>query len=154
MRKRSSYRPKPIMLDAVSWVIQGNLPASVATDTMMLVRIKNHGALTDICQGRGTPESIFTLSHALITTQSLAQREIGTDWLPEIEAAQNALLALAERGNVTGKYIFRAEEKNALTLAMEVHDAQLDGCTVKQLEDAILAAKQAIKCGHWRKETI
>ena len=57
----------------------------------------------------------------------------GTEYSAEIRAGQDALLAVARRE----RFILKPEELNALNLAMEVHDAQLDVCTVVQLERAI-----------------
>jgi hypothetical protein len=62
---------------------------------------------------------------------------IGDDWKDEIRAAQDALLAVGRRGVETGKFILRGPELTSFNLAMEVHDAQLDACTVAELEKAI-----------------
>ena len=62
---------------------------------------------------------------------------IGDDWKDEIRAAQDALLAMGRRGVETGKFILRGPELTTFNLAMEIHDAQLDACTVSELEKAI-----------------
>jgi hypothetical protein len=70
-------------------------------------------------------------------TEALAMMRIGEDWKDEIRAAQDALLAMGRRGVETGKFILRGPELSIFNLAMEIHDAQLDACTVSELEKAI-----------------
>ena len=74
---------------------------------------------------------------ALNMTEALALMRIGEDWKVEIRAAQDALFAVGSRGAETGKFILRGPELTALNLGMEIHDAQLDACTVSELERAM-----------------
>ncbi|WP_442776895.1 hypothetical protein [Sphaerotilus montanus] len=59
MRKRSKYRPKGVRLDAVSWVINGMKPVTVATDEILTLRIKNHMAL-DVLRTGGVESPTWT----------------------------------------------------------------------------------------------
>jgi hypothetical protein len=52
---------------------------------------------------------------------------------------------MAVRGLETEKFLFRGPEMQAVNLAMDVHDVQLEESTVKQLEDmADFVAKQVV----------
>lgn len=75
---------------------------------------------------------------------------IGDDWKDEIRAAQDALLAVGRRGVETGKFILRGPELTSFNLAMEIHDAQLDACTVAELEKAIEVVETITKNKHAR----
>jgi len=145
MRKRSRYRPKPIIVDVMSHIKQGELPATAAETTIRRLRVANHGAMDLLIRGAGTYQDTMTLRHMLITAKALAKHKHGRDWLPKLVQAEAELKALQARG---GRYIMRAQEITALNLALQVHDLQIDDCTVKQLEDAIDAAKNALRCGH------
>jgi hypothetical protein len=70
---------------------------------------------------------------------------IGDDWKDEIRAAQDALLAMGRRGVETGKFILRGPELTSFNLAMEIHDAQLDACTVAELEKAMDVVEAIVK---------
>lgn len=144
-KKNKKYKPKPIVFDVMAYIKQGALPAKVATSTIQRHRLCAHGSMDLLTHGKGTIHDVDVLSHMLTTAMALAMHTIGRDWLPELKQARQALEALESRG---GNYIMRASEITALNLAIEIHDSQLDGCTVKQLEDAINAAMQAIRCGH------
>ena len=70
---------------------------------------------------------------------------IGDDWKIEIRAAQDALLAVGRRGAETGKFILHGPELTSFNLAMEIHDAQLDACTVAELEKAMDVVEAIVK---------
>lgn len=138
MRKRSKYRPKPVIRDAVNYVIGGLRP--VADEEVRLVKIKNHGAIEAIRTGQATREQANFLVHAFNLANALACMGQGPDWLPEIEAAQAALQAAGERP----RFGFTGPELQAVNLAMQVHDAQLadPATTVQMLERAILGLRK------------
>jgi hypothetical protein len=135
MRKRSKYRPKGVRLDALNWVLSGLKPVSKVGDALVILKAKNHSALTEVVQGRGNRDQIDVLIAALNMCESYAIHGKGKDWLPEIKEAQDALYEMAKRGLESDKFLFRGPEMQAVNLAMEIHDAQLEESTVKQLED-------------------
>jgi len=148
MRKRSKYRPKGLILDTMTYVSSGfKKVGAISAGTTL--KIKNHEALESVRKGEGTRQDIDTLISAFNITEALAMMRIGDDWKDEIRAAQDALLAVGRRGVETGKFILRGPELTTFNLAMEIHDAQLDACTVSELEkaidivDSIVKAKQA-----------
>jgi hypothetical protein len=52
---------------------------------------------------------------------------------------------MGRRGVETGKFILRGPELTSFNLAMEIHDAQLDACTVAELERAIEFVEKVVK---------
>ena len=137
MRKRSKYRPKGILPDPVTWVMAGMKKVDEISAGTTL-KIRNHDAMNNIRLGNGTRRDVDAVIDAMNVAEALAKRGVGADWMPEIRDAQDHLLALAKRGVQNGfRFIMRAEELNALNLGMEVHDAQLDAVTVRELEQAM-----------------
>lgn len=137
MRKRSKYRPKGVIMDTMTWIRAGmkKLDEISAGTTL---KIRNHDAMNNIRLGQATRQDIDSIIDALNVTEALADRGIGEDWKPEIRAAQDALLTLARRGVANDmRFVAKGEELKALNLCMEVHDAQLEVVTVKQLEAAM-----------------
>jgi hypothetical protein len=107
---------------------------------------KNHAALDEILFGRGTMEHADILIHAFNQAEAIAKLfpEKGSDWLPEIKEAQDAVYEMGRRG-VNGKsYLFTGPEIQAVKLAMQVHDQQLEETTVKELEQSIDYVNQCI----------
>lgn len=136
MRKRSRYRPKGVLLDPLTHVLTGlNRVGSITAGTTL--KIKNHDALNTVRQGKANRDDIDILIGALNMAEALARMKIGDDWKVEIRAAQDALLSVGRRGAESGNFILRGPELIALNLGMEIHDAQLDACTISELEKAM-----------------
>ena len=145
MRKKSNYKPKGVRLDAVNWVLSGMKPVASVGDAIVVLKAKNHSALTEVVQGRGNRDQIDVLIAALNMCEAYAVHGKGKDWLPEIREAQNALYEMASRGLEKEKFVFRGPEMQAVNLAMDVHDLQLESSIVKELEDmADYVAKQIV----------
>lgn len=151
MRKRSRYRPKGVRLDVMGWVKEGMAPITTHQQAVLNLRIKNHAALTSITRGTGTRHDIDILVAAINMTEALAMNGLGTDWRAEITAAQTAILTMAQRGLAKGnRFLFTGPELNAVNLAMEIHDAQIDKASVADLEKALAKVRAEIKAGRAR----
>lgn len=145
MRKRSSYRPKRIIPDTMTWV-QAGMKKVDAIGAGTTLKIRNHDAMDMIRKGEAGRIQIDTVIDALNVAEALANRGIGEDWKPEIRVAQDAMLALARRGATNGmRFIVKGEELKALNLCMEIHDAQLEAVTVKQLETAMHDVMESLR---------
>lgn len=151
-RKRSSYKPKPVLLDNLSFVVSGLKPIDSHRSAALDLRMKNHSALLEVQQGRGTKAHVDVLIGAMNVTEALIRTaKLGNDWSPEVRAAQDALFAMAQRGAISGRFLFTGPELTAMNLAMELHDEQLNHCTVGQMERAVNYVHQMMRSGVPRK---
>jgi hypothetical protein len=146
MRKRSKYRPRQTLQDPVAWVINGFKPVSSTSEALGL-KIKNHQALFDITHGDGDKQQVDVLIAAMNMAEALylVNPYLGKEYAAEIKAGQDAIYTMAKRGVAKGKFLFTGLELQAMNLAMEVHDAQLEQCTIAELEQAIKFVYEAIK---------
>jgi len=137
MRKRSNYRPKGVILDTMNHVMRGFQPVRDHGKATTL-KIKNHQAMSCMVTGVGNRDDIDVLIAAMNVAEALAiTASLGDEYRSEITAAQNAIVSMGKRGIAKSKFLFTGPELNAMNLGMEVHDAQLDACTVGQLEKAL-----------------
>lgn len=137
MRKRSKYKPKGVIMDTVGHVL-GGFRLVQHTGKAVTLKIKNHQALASMVGGTGSREDIDILIAAMNVTEALAiTGELGHEYRAEITAAQDAILAMGKRGLERNRFLFTGPELTAMNLGMEIHDAQLDACTVAQLEKAL-----------------
>lgn len=142
MRKRSSYRPRPIMRDALGWVLQG-LKSVTETDGNVDLRIRNMSALESVAKGAATMADVDTLIAVSNMAQALKRLDLGRDWAQELRAGADAIEALRNRGRASGRFLCRGPELQAIRLLMEIHNAQLDASRVGTVERAIdIARKQ------------
>lgn len=138
MRKRSKYKPKPIRVDVMDYVKSG-LKKFDEVDVAVDLRIRNHHAMEELRLGRATKDDIDIIVGAFNMVEGFIRlrHDLGRDWEKEIRAGQDALLAVGRRGVETGRFICKAEELVAMNLVMELHDAQLDKVTIKEMEQAM-----------------
>jgi len=146
MRKRSAYKPRQVFADPVAWVINGMKPIS-STGEAIGLKIKNHQALFDITQGQGNRDRVDVLIAAMNMAEALylVNPDLGKQYKWEISAAQNAIFYMAKRGLEKDRFLFTGPEIQAMNTGMEVHDAQLDACSISELESAIKIVYEAIK---------
>lgn len=138
MRKRSKYKPKKNLVDPLTWVLAGIKPFK-EVPTSVNIRIKNHAAMDALRLGKATREDMDVLIGAFNMTEAYARLrpELGSDWITEIRDGQNALLMVARRGVFSGQFTLKASELVAMNLVIELHDAQLDQTTVRDMELAM-----------------
>jgi hypothetical protein len=146
MRKRSAYKPRQVFADPVAWVINGMKPIS-STGEAIGLKIKNHQALFDITHGDGNRDRVDVLIAAMNMAEALylVNADLGKDYADEIKDAQDAIYCMAKRGLVKDRFLFTGVEMQAINTGMEVHDAQLDACSIGELETAIKLVFEAIK---------
>lgn len=138
MRKKSKYKPKGVRLDTMAWILQGMAPLRTNEHAINL-KIKNHNALTEVVQGRGTRDQIDVLIAAMNMAEALYRTnpDLGLQYSVEVKAAQDAIFTMTRRGLDKGRFLFTGPELTAMNLGMEVHDAQLEACTIGDLEKAL-----------------
>jgi hypothetical protein len=111
------------------------------------LKIKHHQALLDFTQGNGDKDQVDVLIAAMNMAEALyiINPELGKDYESEIKAAQDAIFYMARRGLDKGRFLFTGPELQAINMGIEIHDAQLDACTISELEQAIKVVYDAIK---------
>ena len=136
MRKRSKYRPKGVRLDTMAYIKESMTPIAHHGGFLMTLKIKNHAALAALTQGRATRADIDTLIAALNICEALYRLGIGREYASVVQEGLESLRAVGSRGAANNRFILRAPEMHALNTVMELHDAQLDMCVVKDIERA------------------
>ena len=150
-KPRKKYKPKPIRLDPISWVISGFKKVAEVPDAGTNLMLKSHVSFDEIREGRGNTAHVDNLISMVNMAEALAKRQLGSDWLEEIGQAQDAIFAMAQRG-VSGKpFLFTGEELKAVQIIMELHDEQLKNCSVRTLELALEDIEREYKGNKMRK---
>lgn len=145
MRKRSKYRPKPIIQNPVAYAIESVTRLADHGEAINL-KIKNHFALDELRRGQGTRQDFDVLVAAFNVTEALAKQKLGDDWSEEIRAAQDALYTMGKRALAKDmKFVFTGPEIKAINLGMQIHDSQLDACTIGELEKAIAYVRECLR---------
>jgi hypothetical protein len=147
MKKKSKYKPRGVRLDNMSWIIAGMKKVGSLPTAGIALKLKNHEALESILRGQGTKHDVDVLINAVNMAEALIRirDDLGADWATEIKAAQDAIYTMGKRGVERGSFAFTGPEMTSLKLVMDVHDAQLDDCTVKEMERALEIVAEEIR---------
>lgn len=139
MRKRSSYKPKGVRLDNLSWIKAGFAKVGSLPKAGVDLKIKNHVAFESLLKGEATRDHVDVMIAALNMAEAMyrVNPDLGKDYSEEIKAAQDAILTMSRRGVVNDRFLFTGLEMNAVRNGLEIHDAQLDACSVRQMEQAL-----------------
>lgn len=139
MRKRSTYRPKGVRLDNMSWIKSGFKTVGSVPTAGVHLKLTNEAALDALLLGHGTGDH----SHKLRETFKMAlalpriSKKLGADWLPELKAAKDAVYAMHDRGERTGRFLFTGPEIQVVKEGIAIHTQQIEECTVQQMERAL-----------------
>lgn len=153
MRKRSKYKPRAVLANPVAWVLEGMTPVAHHDSYLIDLKIKNHGAMAALTQGRATRIEIDALIAMSNVIEALWTLGFGTEYEDVIVAGQAALIEVGRRGLTTGKFILRASEMTALNELMELHDAQMDVITIRDMDQALTVVNKRVKAGKVQRIT-
>jgi len=136
MRKKSKYRPRPMLQNPLGYVIESMTPVSQHESFLINVKIKTHMALMNMTQGKAVREDVDMLIEAVNVTEALYRLGFGTEYGDEMRNGLDALHSVGARGAKSGRFILRSQEMKALNAIIDLHDAQLEVITLKDMERA------------------
>lgn len=151
MKKRSRYRPRPVLQNPLEFVLSGLKPVRDLPGVYLEVQIKNRQALEQLRKGDAAKQDIDMLIGAFNITEALAILGLGEDWLQEINEAQTALWELARKGVERNmRFVMTAKQWEALKLVMDLHEEQLAQATVYDIEKAHDFVRKVVSQGKAR----
>jgi hypothetical protein len=125
-----------MLANPLGYVLESMTPVTKHESFLIDLKIKNHGAMTNLTQGRATREDMDALIAMINFVEALYRMGIGTEYKDVVQEGLDSLRAVGKRGVESGKFILKASEMVALNTAMELHDAQMEVITVKDMEKA------------------
>jgi hypothetical protein len=145
MRKRSKYKPKPVLLNPMGFVMENLSPVRSHTAFMLDLKIKNHAALEALTKGNATRVDIDTLVAMGNVTEAFARMGFGKDYSDVVKQGLQALRSVGARGAASNLFILKAVEMTALNEFMELHDAQMEVVTLKDMDAAIALVREEFR---------
>ncbi len=147
MRKRSNRKPRPVLANPVQWVLEGLTPMRENPEAVA-IKIRNHQAMFEMTSGNAGQREFSVIDTAMIMAGGLAKinpEKLGGHLMQEIDAAILASLAMHKRASAKGIYRFTGRELQAINLGMEIHDQQLDTCTLDELHKAVILVRPIVE---------
>lgn len=136
MKKRNKkYHPRPISRDPVSHAIHGVATLGAGQIAEMMEQIRT--AVAPLKQGKARRDDWNVICQALNIGEALALGGIGPNLLPQINAGQDALLAVGVRMVERGCTPCHGAELAAIDEALLMYRAQIGLCTQAEMGRAI-----------------
>jgi hypothetical protein len=145
MSKRKKYRPKRVLVNPVAYVLEGLTPIATRTDEVLKLKVKHHYAMASLTKGVATKEDMDRLINMGNMTEAMFRLGFGTEYADVVSQGMSALLAVCRRGAENSRFILRAEEMKALNMLLELHDAQIEIATFKDVDKAIALVERELK---------
>lgn len=142
MRKRSKYRPKGIIANPVAYVMESLVPVAKHESYLLDLKIKNSGAMAALFRGSATRDDMDALIAMSNITEALYQLGFGREYGEVCIGGREAIIAITHRATQHGRFVPTGTEITKLNLLMELHDAQMDVITIKDMERALAYARQ------------
>lgn len=101
-----------------------------------------HLAIERLRIGQPIEGDWHTLAAAVNVSMVLCERGVGEEYLPDILAAQDALLRIFDRHGKTGRWAFDGPAYQALTRAVAIHEAQAAAITRDGARAAMLEVRR------------
>lgn len=143
MRKRSSYRPRPVMLNPIKYVIEGFKPMD--PEGQMRTRLRQHDAMYALTHGQGEDDHWQAIRELLNVSVALSQTVFGGSYEEEIRAAMLAHANCGSRKVKHGKYGYAGDELAAVNAAIEIYEEQLKVVTMEEIGVALKVVDRAIR---------
>ena len=141
MRKRSKYRPKGVRLDNIGYVMTSITPVAGHESYLLDLKIKNSQAMVALMRGAAVRKDMDTLIAMSNIVEALYQLGFGAEYKDVAIDGREAILNIVHRAVTTKRFVPTAEQIKALQNLMELHDAQMDVITIKDLERALEFAR-------------
>lgn len=135
--------------DLIARAASGNTKVSAQRDSYLRIQLSNHGALEALAAGRATRLDVDQLIAARNMAEGIRSvARLGMHYRDILSVAHRALIDIGKRTLANGKPSATPEEIAALADLLALHDAQLEQCTVIQMERAVKLVKDRVRSGH------
>jgi hypothetical protein len=130
-KPRRPYKRRPVQTDAVMFLMNGDEPLDASLRTTILTTV--HASAAGLAHGSCDKESwnvlVNALNIALVLAEDAGNNEIG---LEVIYAAQNAMIAVAERYHRTQRLVFAGDELRDLNAGIALFENMVETVTKRQ----------------------
>lgn len=137
MRKKSKYKPKGVILNPIGYVIESMTPVEKHGSFLIDLKIKNHAAIAALTQGRATRADLDLIIAMVNMVEALYRMGFGKEYEEVVAEGLAAVRDVARRGVQLGRFVLKAHEMSAINTITELHDAQMEIITVKDMERAM-----------------
>jgi len=142
-KRNKKYVPKYVARNVLSTIFGGM--SGDHAEHLRTIQIRNHCALAEMAQGRGTREQWDELVGAANMANVMCEQGIGNEYRAITIAARDALLEVGKRIVKTERVILKGDELNAIREGLLCHDAQLENVRAIDVERACREVERRVR---------
>ena len=135
MRKKK-FVSKWLKTNTLEIVADRIKPLEKQNTWLLDAKLRSSSALDALMHGLATRADIDQLKAAHNMAIGLQKFDTGREYRSITKASKEAILSLAKRFQTTGRYVATGVEIKALQELLELHEAQLEICTVGEVQKA------------------
>jgi len=144
-KPRKKYRPKPVLQNPVGYVLESMMPIRNHDFPLVDLKIKNHMAMTMLLQGKAKKDNMDKLIALSNVSEALWELGFGKEYQNVCVDGRYAILSIVNRATKHGRFTPTGPEITMLNTLMELHDAQMEVITVKDMERALDLVKAKLR---------
>lgn len=145
MRKRSKYKPRGIIQNPIAYVMESIKPVAAHDSYLLDLKIKNSEAMVSLLRGEATKADMDILIAMSNIVEALWHLGFGKEYKDVTVDGREAILRVIYRAQERKRFVPSGTEIKALQLLMELHDAQMDVITIKDMERALAYASEQMR---------
>jgi hypothetical protein len=148
MRKKSKYKPRGVRLDTMHWVVTGMTKVSAKESEYVTMHLKNMSALDSLTKGTATRQEADIIIGVINVAEALCMLGVGSEYRQLVLDASSALYAVCKRSfecSFSNRFICTGVELTAIKTGYQVHDAQMEVCTLAMLDKALDTIASTLK---------
>jgi hypothetical protein len=134
-----------MLQNPLAYVIEGMVPIRDHDFPLTDLKIKNSEAMVSLLRGVATKSDMDILITMSNITEVLWEMGFGSEYQNVCLDGRTAILSIVQRATEHGRFTPTGPEITKLNTLMELHDAQMDVITVKDMETAIARVKARIR---------
>ena len=146
MRKKSKYKPKGVRLDTMTWLVEGMTKVTDKKSAYLTMHLKNLSALDSLTKGTANKQEMDIIIGVINVAEALCELGVGVEYRQLVLDASSALYAVCKRSfEINDRFVCRGEELSAIKTGYEVHDAQMEVCTLAMLDKAMEVIEKVLR---------
>lgn len=150
-KPRKKYRPKAVLSNPLGYVLESMTRVADHDSLLVDLKIKNHLAMSMLVRGQAKKDDMDKLVVMSNMTEALCALGFGKEYQNVCIDGRYAILSIANRATKHGRFTPTGPEITMLNTLMELHDAQMEIITVKDMEKALDIVRTKLRLG---KDTV
>jgi len=120
------------------WLVTGMTKVSAKESEYVTMHLKNMSALDSLAKGTATRQEADIIIGVINVAEALCLLGVGSEYRQLVLDASSALYAVCKRSlEFSNRFICTGVELTAIKVGYEVHDAQMEVCTLAMLDKAL-----------------